>query len=146
MPDIQLFMDQRKKILRLLMLTSRIYLSGKIYLTEDELIATASNMSEVFRNFGSSQDGDGNSLDEGSTEAITFDAGVDYTYTTTSTKQTIKSTTVNTTLSFDASYNNAFIVGGAGMRIETILPLVTLMRILKQGIPLLVSRVVYIRR
>ena len=54
---------------------------------EDELIANASNMSEVFRNFGSSQDGDGNSLDEGSTEAITFDAGVDYTYTTTSTKQ-----------------------------------------------------------
>ena len=36
-------------------------------------------------------------------------------YTTTSTKQTIKSTTVNTTLSFDASYNNAFIVGGAGI-------------------------------
>ena len=82
---------------------------------EDELIDNASNMSEVFRNFGSSQDGDGNSLDEGTTEAITFDAGVDYTYTTTSSKQTVKSTTVDTEVSVDASFNFGMVINGYGM-------------------------------
>ena len=100
MPDIELFMDQEEENSESFNAYQQDYFFWEELLArEDELIASASNMSEVFRNFGSSQDGDGNSLDEGTTEAITFDAGVDYTYTTTSSKQTVKSTTVATPLS-----------------------------------------------
>ena len=66
---------------------------------EDELIANASNQSEVFRNFGSSEES------EGSTEAISFDAGVDYSYLTTSIKQVTKTVEVDTDVSFDASFS-----------------------------------------
>jgi len=116
MPDIELFMAQEEENSESFNAYQQDYFFWEELLArEDELIASASNMSEVFRNFGSSQDGDGNSLDEGTTEAITFDAGVDYTYTTTSSKQTVKSTTVDTEVSVDASFNFGMVINGYGM-------------------------------
>ena len=82
-------------------------------------VYSEADRSELFRNFGSSEAGDcDDAYCEGANEAISFDAGVDYTFTTTSDKNITKTVEVDTEVSFDASIAWGSTITGYGLAVR----------------------------